>query len=181
MKILLVDNHTRHIEALSSNLRDHEVEILKYEPGVEFNTKDKDIVILSGGGGEGYEIHDKHKGDLWYKDELAFIRDCQIPMLGICMGFELIAHAYGSPIERIDPGVQQFVDFELVDGRPVRQFESHDFAVKKVSNEHFEVKAKSSTGIEMIKHHRKPMLGVQFHPELGGSLKLPDLIKLATS
>jgi len=180
MNILLVNNHTRHIGALSSQLAGHNVEILEYQPGAIFNAKHKDLVILSGGGGEGREIRDKHKGDLWYKDELQFILDCPAPMLGICMGFELMAHAYGSPIATLDKGLHNFVDFQARDGQAFRQFESHDFAVQQVSSKHFEVLAESETGIEIIKHHQRPIFATQFHPELGGSLQLSRLLTIAT-
>ena len=61
MKILLINNHTLHFSNLTAALADHEVEVREYHPGLDFSCADKDLVILSGGGGEGLEIHDEHK------------------------------------------------------------------------------------------------------------------------
>ena len=178
MKILLIDNNTAHIKALNKALTGHDVEIQKYQPGLDFHHHDKDLVILSGGGGEGREVHDRHKnGDLWYKDELQFILNCPKPLLGICMGFELIAHAYGSRIEKLSKGKEGFESFQTETGQLVKQYNSHNYAVRRVPQKHLKVLARSVSGVEMFKHNTKPVLGVQFHPELGGSLTLNHLLK----
>ena len=56
MKILLIDNHTRHMADLMHSLKGHDVRLQKYQPGIKFQDKDVDLVILSGGGGEGKEL-----------------------------------------------------------------------------------------------------------------------------
>ena len=87
MKILLVNNHTAHLKDLSSALAEHEVEMQNYFPGINFNDQDKDLVILSGGGGEGLEVNDEYEpGRLWYQDEMNFVKTTTKPVLGICMG-----------------------------------------------------------------------------------------------
>jgi hypothetical protein len=73
MKILLINNNTIHLDALEQSLTGHEIEIQKYQPGLEFHDTDKDLVILSGGGGEGLEIEDKvtpHKLMVRRRDEV---------------------------------------------------------------------------------------------------------------
>lgn len=177
MRVLLVNNHTRHIKALSTALAGHEIEIVKYQPAIEFNHQDKDLIILSGGGGEGREVHDLHKnGDLWYKDELDYIKNCKKPLIGICMGFELIAHAYGAKIEKLDKGLEGFEKFKTGEGIQITQYESRDYYVPKIPAKHLTVLAKSKFGIEMFKHNSKKILATQFHPELGGSLSVKQLI-----
>jgi len=176
MKILVVNNNTRHIKPLSRALASHELEIVDYRPGVKFNHQDKDLIILSGGGGEGREVHDRHcGGDLWYEDELQFILDCPKPLLGICMGFELITHAYGSKIETLSKGLKGFKTFRARDSSQITQYEAHDYAVWQVSQKQFEIMAESDSGIEIVRHRRRPILAAQFHPELGGTLSIPDL------
>lgn len=185
MRILLVDNHTVHKKALLKALAGHKVEIQKYRPGIDFHTDGKDLVILSGGGGEGYEIHDSHqKGKLWYEDEMKFVKNCDKPILGICMGFEVIARAYGGKIEEIGRLVQGYKDIRLNGlGKSLllqpkaKQFESHRWCLKKTPKG-FEVLADSKTGIEIMK--KGNILATQFHPEKGGTLGLPHLLSSLT-
>lgn len=51
MKILLINNHTVHLESLTQALAGQDVETQLYQPGLDFHYEDKDLVILSGGGG----------------------------------------------------------------------------------------------------------------------------------
>ncbi|MEX1995572.1 MAG: hypothetical protein WD887_02235 [Candidatus Saccharimonadales bacterium] len=186
MKILLVNNHTRHLEALSEALEGHNLEILNYEPGVKFNYHDKDVVILSGGGGEGLEINDTYReGKLWYDDQINFVRSCPKPILGICMGFEVIARAYGADVEKLPKLVEGFKKVKPTGAgrkslslRRLKQFESHEWCVPEVSEKEFTVLAKSKTGVEMFHHKKRPIVATQFHPEVrGGSLDLEPLVQ----
>jgi anthranilate/para-aminobenzoate synthase component II len=103
MKILLINNHTQHLSNLNQSLAGHQVEVQIYRPGLDFHAEDKDLVILSGGGGEGLEINDFiRRGKLWYQDEMDFILRTAKPIIGICMGFEVIARAHGSDIPKMD-------------------------------------------------------------------------------
>lgn len=57
----------------------------------------------------------------------------------------------------------------------LKQFESHRWAVTNMHKD-FEVLAESNTGIEVIKHKSKPIFATQFHPEVGGTLPLKELL-----
>jgi len=183
MKILLVDNHTEHKKALAESLAGHDVEIQKYRPGLDFHTDGKDLVILSGGGGEGKEIYDIFgPGHLWYQDEMDFVREYDGPILGICMGFEIICRAYGSKVEEMPEVIEGKYDLIVTRrGRPlfshkkINQHEAHKWRVRRAPRG-FKVLAKSPTGIEVIKHKKKPVWATQFHPEKGGTLKLDRLV-----
>jgi GMP synthase-like glutamine amidotransferase len=184
MKILLINNHTRHLPDLTAALVGHQVEIREYQPGLDFSCANKDLVILSGGGGEGLEIHDEHKpGRLWYEDEMKFIRTANKPILGICMGLEVITRAFGSPVKKLVKGVDGFVEFNpSVAGKKrfnknnLRQFEAHDWCVPRAPKG-FKVLAKSDTGIEIMEHKTRKILATQFHPEKGGTLGFANLLQ----
>lgn len=174
MKILIIDNNTRHLKALLACLKDHSIEVRKYNPGLNFDTSGKDLVILSGGGGEGKEANDHtHSGELWYQDETKFILDCRKPLIGICMGFELIAQAFGAEIKKLPKLVEGFKQIQ-----PIGQvFESHRWCVTEVPTSHFSVLAESDDGIEMIQHKKRAIVACQFHPEIPGShITLENLV-----
>lgn len=185
MKILLINNHTDYLHNVERALAGHQVEVQVYEPGLDFHYEDKDLIVLSGGGGEGYELKDKRHGKLWYEDEMSFVLACDKPIFGICMGFEVISAAFGSKVEHVGRLVKGFRQTtptpkgqEHVKKDKLRQFEYHRYAIKDVSPKQFEVLAHSSTGIEMIRHRRRPIFATQFHPEItGGTLSLSELLR----
>ena len=189
MKILLVNNSTKHLVNLRSALIGHDVEVQTYQPGLNFNDAGKDLVILSGGGGEGREANDVTRhGKLWYEDEMHFVQSCKKPIVGICMGFEVIAQSYGSEVPELK---------ELIDGfrhvsttrlgkvhfgeSKLRQLEAHKWHVPSVSAKHFDVLADSPSGIEIIAHKKRPIIASQFHPEVGGTLELDRMMRHALS
>ena len=188
MKILLIDNNTVHKTALAHALAGHDVEVQKYEPGLDFHDRNKDIVILSGGGGEGQEIADVQLGNrLWYEDEMKFVLACQKPVVGICMGFEVIANAFGAKVAEMDTTYQGFKAINLHQSgsslsanQLISQFNAHKWHVPEVSQKHFDVLAESETGIEIIKHKTRPIIATQFHPEKGGTLSLSNLFSSLT-
>lgn len=184
MKILLINNHTDYLHNVVNALGGHNLEIQEYQPGLDFHTTGKNLVVLSGGGGEGYELKDKRGNKYWYEDEINFVLGCDKPIVGICMGFEVISAAYGAKITHAGRLVKGFKRHSATAAgrdrlalKKLRQFEYHRYAVPDISGESFEVLAHSDTGIEMIKHRRRPIVASQFHPEVaGGTLSLDNLI-----
>lgn len=172
MKILLIDNGTSYKPQLIHSLAGHDIQIQTYEPGIDFQWRGKDLVILSGGGGEGREANDIHEGgDLWYKDELQFILDSSLPILGICMGFELVCQAHGSKVTKLPRRILGQKEIMLRNRssavkNKIKQFKYHQWRIADVSSKHFEVKAASRSGIEIVKHKTRPIIATQFHPEI---------------
>jgi GMP synthase-like glutamine amidotransferase len=186
MKILLVNNKTKHFDELTKALAGHKVEIQDYKPGIWFHDMGKDLIILSGGGGEGREVQDFHEPNvLWYEHEMQFIRKTDKPILGICMGFEVISAAFGAKITKMPKGIEGFTNLnttlkgiQKLKTRKLRQFEAHDWRVKTVPRKHFDVLAKSNTGVEILRHKKRPIIATQFHPEVvGGTLDVNRIIK----
>jgi GMP synthase-like glutamine amidotransferase len=183
MKILLVNNHTVHLKKLNQALAGHDVEVQLYKPGLDFHSEDKDLIILSGGGGQGLEIYDKFKrGTLWYQDQMDFILKTKKPILGICMGFEVITSTYGRRIDYLGKLNQGFYDIKTttkglksLQKNQLKQFESHRWAVTDAPKD-FEVLGESHTGVEIMRHKKRPIFATQFHPEAGGTLHLKNLL-----
>ena len=169
------------MNSLAKALAGHQIEVQTYMPGLDFHEEDKDLIILSGGGGEGLEISDyQPTGELWHHTELEFVRKTRKPVLGICMGFEVIAHAHGAPITQVGRLIQGPTNIQVADSaqdllgnRQLRQFEAHRWRVEDLPS-NFEILATSESGIEMFRY--KNFLATQFHPEKGGTLNLRQLL-----
>lgn len=181
MKILLINNHTLHLNSLQLALVGHDVEVQAYKPGIKFNDFGKDLIILSGGGGEGLEIDDKVDRDrLWYEDEMEFVLRNKKPLIGICMGFEVICRAHGREIPKMSELLEAQTKLNSTkkgkayfNTATISQFEAHQWHVTDAPKG-FEVLADSEYGIEVIK--KDNIFATQFHPEKPGTLELRHLI-----
>lgn len=98
-----------------------------------------------------------------------------IPILGVCLGHQVIAQVCGGRVERADDIVHGRATPVQHDGRtlfaglqnPFVATRYHSLAVERESlPECLQVSATSEDGMIMgIRHRRWPLEGVQFHPE----------------
>ncbi len=103
------------------------------------------------------------------------------PLLGVCLGHQALAAAYGGRVEAAPKLVHGKASLIRHDGKglfrglpnPMTAARYHSLAVREKSlpNE-LVVTARSEDGIVMgLRHRRRPVFGVQFHPE---SILTPD-------
>lgn len=137
----------------------------------KIKAKDPSGIILSGGPYSVYEDKDK----LENCDEiLKFCLDSGIPVLGICLGHQIITQFFGGVIGRgekagyaqMEITVEKENDlFKNLDKKLIA-WTSHKDEVTKLPGE-FECLASSDIcEFEAVKHKKKPIYGVQFHPEV---------------
>ncbi|ADC66134.1 glutamine amidotransferase of anthranilate synthase [Ferroglobus placidus DSM 10642] len=94
-----------------------------------------------------------------------------LPILGVCLGHQIIAHVFGGVVGKVKPvhGKASVVEhdgktiFRGVEN-PLKAGRYHSLAVLRVPKK-FEVSAKSEGIVMGIRHRKKPIEGVQFHPE----------------
>lgn len=122
--------------------------------------------VLSGGPNSVYEegapqLHEK-------------ILSLHLPVLGICYGMQLIAHALGGKVESHEKKeygltyihihhhsvLTKELPFDL------KVFMSHGDQVKVLPNHFISLASSSSTQHVMIMHESLPIFGIQFHPEV---------------
>ena len=164
MNILIIDNGTKYIDQLQQSFAGHTTRVLKYRQHTRVDRDWADMYVLSGG----------NKPFIYtrlYAHELQLIRETNKPLLGICLGMELLAHAQGVRLKR---RLQKIVGvheitihlelFGLEDETTYRVFEAHRWTVPKESL--FETIGVSEYGAEIIKHPVRHHIGFQFHPEV---------------
>jgi GMP synthase (glutamine-hydrolysing) len=92
-------------------------------------------------------------------------------VVGICLGHELIAHAFNFPLTHFEVQHVGMTQVEVVGAHdmfvckkifPV--YENHQYGVTEV-NHKLEILAKTDHAIAVLKHCTRPIYGLQFHPE----------------
>jgi len=170
MKILFVNNK----DSFVWNLVDY-VSIFESDTIVVPNTVtlekikeiEPDAIVISPG--PGHPANPRDIGNC-----LDIIRDSTVPLLGVCLGHQAIAVAFGgevthspsgplhgktSPIKHNGNGIFKGLPDPLIGGR------YHSLAITKLPHD-LEVTARTDDGIIMgVRHKKRPIYGLQFHPE----------------
>ena len=99
----------------------------------------------------------------------------QVPIMGVCLGFQSIGMAFGASLKRVDPPVHgklsmiKHTDKGMMAGceQPVAVTRYHSLILDRDSlPDDLEITAETETGIVMgIQHKELPIHGVLFHPE----------------
>lgn len=148
MHILVIDNHSLHHDELSKLLEGHQVDFVDYTE-CQFKELHYDVVILSG----------SHELPFYadsYAKELAFIQSTTLPVIGICLGCQLVAHAYGATIHREEAKIQGVHEIkDLRTHNIYKVYEGHSFCITDLGKE-LEGIAVSENCYEIIKHTNKP-------------------------
>lgn len=167
MKILLIDNGSKYLEKLKSLVSAHSLIIKKYTEIDIHDQEEYDLIILSGGHIISVVGHEDDFGK-----EINLIRSTKTPVLGICLGFELIAYTYGAWLERLETKENTVLDLHPTAEDPIfkninviKVYENHRWVITKESPDLHGL-AISEDGIEIIKHKSKLIYGFQFHPEM---------------
>lgn len=129
-----------------------------------------DFAILTGG----WWASNQDASDVlrMYAEELRFIEESPIPIMGICVGMLLMHVAVDEASPVLDEKQDGFKEIDVnIAGRalfgfPERLsvFKNHDRGIIE-TDPSFEILATSDVCTEIILHKEKPLLGVQFHPE----------------
>lgn len=103
-----------------------------------------------------------------------YIKHFDIPILGICLGHQLIAKAYGGEVSTSETESYAQVKININNdenlfnqiGPEMDVWSSHKDEVKTIPEE-FEILASSDLcDVESFKHKDKDIYGIQFHPEV---------------
>ncbi|MBW3002109.1 gamma-glutamyl-gamma-aminobutyrate hydrolase family protein [Candidatus Woesearchaeota archaeon] len=170
--LLIIDNKSRFIKSLEKDLKKNKVNFKVIKAGQRIDIlKIKSIagIILSGGS---LGIYDKS-----ISNDFIALMNYNVPMLGFCMGSEVIAVAYGGAIKRLNKK-QEKLQKVIIDNPKDPIFlglnkniflkEKHVNYVKRLPK-NFKIIAHSDIcPIEVMRHRRKKIYGFQSHPEVSG-------------
>ena len=173
VKVQVVNNYPsrERVVTLESCLRENGAEVLPVEleqvSGARFDSSDG--VVLSGSPAMVSESKTISK----FQREVDAVLDSEAPILGVCFGHQLLAHAFGATVVKDSRHVLEMVkttvlqDDPLFDGLPrsLMLMESRYEIVKSLPDG-FSLLARSATSrIATMKHPTRLLYGIQFHPE----------------
>jgi len=181
MNVLIIDNGSRHSDKIEAFFDGWNVKRLSYDDPAIHDTPEDTLAVLTGGGKMSVIGHREE-----YENEFEFVRRFGGPVIGICLGSEIIAHVHDVWITRLDSRVEgqrrlsvtaDGAEAGLRDG--VSVYEAHRWAVKDEDmNGQLTVLARSEDGIEAFKHIERPLYGTQFHPEVGEGTDGHEIFRL---
>ena len=108
-----------------------------------------------------------------FEGESRAIRDSSVPILGVCFGHQLMAHAFGAQVLKDSKHVFEMVktrvlaEDPLFDGMPksLMLLESRYEVVKSLPAGFTLIARSATSDIAAMKHPSRALYGVQFHPE----------------
>jgi len=137
--------------------------------------KDIDCVVISGSAARIVSPSDRDM----FEGVVNLIKTCNLPILGICYGHQLLCWSFGAKVGLLpQPVLDQFEKVRVVDvdeifagfaeQETIPLSENHyDYVLKEGLDEAGLVLLADSASceVEAVKHKTKPFYGVQFHPE----------------
>ena len=143
----------------------------------------KPDALVMGGGPQSVRSPGTLTGEL--ADAARLIRQVKLPMLCICVTHQLLATAFGGVTEAARKPEFGPVEISVLEDGQILQglgpsftaWESHNDEVVRKPDD-FQVIAKSSNcSVEAMRHEKRDIFGVQFHPEVSHTTKGIDLFK----
>ena len=173
--ILIVDNQSNFIKQFKREFlseQDFEYVFFDHNQPITLSANSGvSGIILSGGKGNPYE-------PLNLTTNFVAMMNFDVPVLGFCLGHEIIAAAYRGRIKKLEKYhqkkevvrlIQDDPIFAGVDTQEVSLVKKHAFHVSELPEDFIVLGESDTTPHEIIRHREKPIYGFQAHPEVSGS------------
>ncbi len=177
VKLIVINNYGQFCHLIHRAVRDldQEVELMKNTSTIEeIMSKEPDGIILSGGPTL------ERAGNC-----MAYVKEIDLPILGICLGHQAMAQAYGGEVKTGAAGGYAAVEIEVIEendilkgiGPRTKVWASHADEVRSLPPDFIRLARSQICEIEAMKHKTKPLYGVQWHPEVSHTERGNDLLK----
>lgn len=177
VKIIVINNYGQTCHLIHRAVRDldQEAELMRNTASIaEILEKKPDGVILSGGPTL------TRAGNC-----SAYVKELDLPILGICLGHQVMAQAYGGSVRTGAAGGYASVEIEILEeneilkglGPKTNVWASHADEVSILPPDFIKLARSRICNVEAMKHRAKPLYGVQWHPEVSHTEKGNDLLR----
>ncbi|WP_340820302.1 GMP synthase subunit A [Methanolobus sp. WCC4] len=176
LKILVINNYGQFCHLIHRSVRDLDMDtkiVANTTPVEDILDEEPDGLILSGGPsmdrvGIGAE----------------YVESIDIPILGICLGHQLIAKTFGGEVTSGAAGGYADIEVEIVDedeilkgiGPKTSVWASHADEVVKLPEDFIQLARSDICEYEAMRHIERPIFGVQWHPEVAHTEKGEQLL-----
>lgn len=166
LRLRMIDNFDSFVHTIVGYLRELGAEVSVERADRASTACDVDGVLISPGPGTPAESGRS-------LEAIAACAESGIPMLGVCLGHQALAHVCGGTVGRAATLMHGMQDYVTHDGtglfaglpQPLAVARYHSLVVTQVPAD-LQVTARSTDGTIMALAHRTaPLYGVQFHPE----------------
>jgi GMP synthase (glutamine-hydrolysing) len=175
--IWIVDFGSQYTQLITRKFRElgFTSEIMTVEDGLERIQKDlPHALVLSGGPQSVFEDQ---------TDYSHFLSKPQLPVLGICYGMQIMGQFFGGRVEKGVQGEYGLAKIHTVPGflipncpKETDVWMSHSDHLSALPKE-FKLILESENGLVAgIKHEYRPILGLQFHPEVHHTIHGKDIL-----
>ena len=176
VKIIVINNYGQTCHLIHRAVRDldQEVELMKNTSSIdEILEKKPDGLILSGGPTL------ERSGNC-----STYIKEIDLPILGICLGLQVMANTYGGAVRTGSAGGYAAIQIEIIEendilkgfGQKTNVWASHADEVSMLPPGFIRLARSQICEVEAMKHTTKPLYGVQWHPEVSHTEKGNELL-----
>ena len=177
LKFIVINNYGQFCHLIHRAVRDleQEVELVKNTSSTEeILAKEPDGLILSGGPTL------ERAGNC-----SVYVKELDLPIMGICLGHQVMALAYGGEVRTGAAGGYAAVEVEVIEeddilkglGAGMKVWASHADEVRSLPPGFVRLARSGICEVEAMRHRTKPLYGVQWHPEVSHTERGNDLFR----
>ncbi len=173
--LLIIDNQSAFVKKFKRQFlseQDFDYVFFDHNQPITLSAKTKiKGIILSGGKGNPYE-------PLNLTSNFVALMNFDIPVLGFCLGHEIIAVSYRGRIKKLSEyhGRKEIITitkpedpiFMGLDKNEVSLVKRHAYHISELPSSFESIATSDTCNNEIIKHKSKPIYGFQSHPEVSG-------------
>ena len=175
--VWIIDFGSQYTQLITRRFRELGVtsEIITLEEGLDrFKTAKPRALVLSGGPQSVFED----------KTDYSPFLTADIPILGICYGMQIMGQFFGGKVEKGVIGEYGLAKIHLCNGFKINGvvgdtdvWMSHSDHVSVLPKDFTLIFESSNKLVAGIKHTSKPIMGLQFHPEVAHSVKGKEILE----
>lgn len=171
-KIAIINNQGGRLRDLRALLPGYDIEMFGHDQSSELSSKIDDFALLIISGGGRHQRVASSKSEIRAQAKLVKENIGTIPVVGICLGAQVIARAIGARVIKL-PRKREGIRFIRVvrsesifeEKRLISAYQSHKCGVIDLPS-NYDVIGVSDDGIEIFRDINSMVYGFQCHPEL---------------